>query len=660
MKNDHAPPRLLKGLFYASALVAALASGALLQGYFGGNGTPAEEAAAAAGAATIWTCSMHPQVRQPDPGLCPICVMDLIPLDDADDGEASPRVFRTSEAARALMQVETAPVQRMYATREVRLVGRVEFDETRLAYITAWVPGRIERMFADYTGIQVAQGDHMVELFSPELIAAKQELQRASASLAKIGADGPQALRNTARSTLEAGRDRLKRWGLTDAQIRAAETDGPGSDRITIYAPIGGTVIDRNGREGMFVETGTQLYAIADMGQVWLMLNAYESDLPWLHYGQTVRFTAEAFPGETFEGRVAFIDPVLDPNTRTVSVRVNVPNPDGLLKPGMFARAVAEAEISAGTTVRHPDLAGKWISPMHPEIIKDGPGTCDICGMALVPVEELAFARTTGDHDEMPLVIPATAPLVTGKRALVYVKVPDAERPSYEGREVLLGPRAREGYIVLAGVDEGEEVVVHGNFKIDSALEIQAKPSMMRPDEDAFAALESRLEALPPDFLQAWTAAFDGYLDLNEALASDDFAQAREHAGHLGRLLVAVPAENLEGDRLARWTDDFAPALSDTRETLAGTDDIEAMREALVALSDAMVRSARHFPVIGDEDLHVMNCPMAGGDDGADWIQRTDDMRNPYMGERMLVCGMTTERLPVADRPADEEAAHEH
>jgi Cu(I)/Ag(I) efflux system membrane fusion protein len=168
--------------------------------------------------------------------------------------------------------------------------------------------------------------------------------------------------------------------------------------------------------------------------------------------------------------------------TRTAKVRVNVPNPDGKLKPEMFVRAVVRAQVAADGRVADPELAGKWISPMHPEIIKEGPGACDICGMALVRAEDLGYLAPAADAAALSLLIPASAPLITGKRAVVYVEAPGAERPTFEGREVVLGPRAGDEYIVESGLEEGELVVTSGNFKIDSALQILAKPSMMSPE----------------------------------------------------------------------------------------------------------------------------------------------------------------------------------
>ncbi|MBU1908825.1 MAG: efflux RND transporter periplasmic adaptor subunit [Verrucomicrobia bacterium] len=416
---------------------------------------------------------MHPQIRQPKPGQCPICGMDLIPVEQDSAAEAGqPRQLTLSPAARQLAEVAVAPVERRFVAVEIRMVGKVQFDETRLAYISPRVPGRIDRLYANYAGMPVKTGDHLADMYSPDLVSAQQELLQA------VKASGGAA---DSASLLDATRERLRLWGLTAEQIAEIEHSGRVRDHVTFYAPIGGIVVEKEAREGQYVETGTRLFTVADLTRVWVVLDAYESDLSWLRYAQEVEFQAEAYPGETFKGVIVFIDPLLDPTTRTVKVRVNVPNADGRLKPGMFVRAVVHATVNAEGQVVRSDLKGKWISPMHPEIVKDGPGTCDVCGMPLVPAEDLGYASTDEAAAVPPLVIPASAPLLTGKRAVVYVALPLREG-AYEGREVVLGPRAGDTFIVREGLQEGEQVVINGAFKIDSSLQIQGKPSMMAPE----------------------------------------------------------------------------------------------------------------------------------------------------------------------------------
>lgn len=434
-----------------------------------------------------WYCSMHPQIVRDRPGLCPICEMDLIPMPTSLVADAAPRELAVSEAAAALMDIQTSPVERRPVAVEVRMVGRVDYDETRVKSIAAWSPGRIDRLYVDFTGTRVRKGDHLVELYSPELISAQAELLQAVRAASRASTETSEYLKDSARTTLDAAREKLRLLGLAPEQIEAIETSGEPLAHVTIYSPISGVVIGKMATEGMYVGTGSHIYAVADLSEVWVKLDAYESDLPWIRYGQEVTFTAEAYPGEVFKGWISFIAPTLDARTRTVKVRVNVPNPDERIKPEMFVRAVVQSRVAQEGKVMHPDMAGKWTCPMHPSIVRDQAGSCDICEMDLVTTESLGYVAAEED-EHLPLVVPASAPLITGKRAVVYVKKPDAEHPTFEGRQIVLGPRAGDYYIVREGLAEGEQVVTSGGFKIDSALQIQAKPSMMNPEGEAMPA----------------------------------------------------------------------------------------------------------------------------------------------------------------------------
>jgi len=429
---------------------------------------------------TWWTCSMHPQIRQPKPGKCPICFMDLIPV-TTEYADVGPRQISFSKEAIKLMEIETTPVVRKFVTAEIRMVGKIDYDETQVKHITAWVPGRIDRLFVDFTGITVAKGDHMVELYSPELLSAQAELLQALKAVEGIKSETSELVKRTILAMLEASREKLRLLGLTKEQIGKIEASGVPVTHLIIYSPIGGIVINKHATEGMYVQTGTPIYTVADLSHLWVKMDAYESDLPWIRYGQETEFTTEAYPGELFKGKISFIDPVLNDKTRTIKVRVDVDNSDGRLKPEMFIKAVVRAKVAQGGRAMAPELAGKWICPMHPSVIKSGRGICDICGMNLVTPESLGYV-TADVPKEAPLVIPASAPLITGTRAVVYVQLPATEKPTYQGRQIVLGPRAGDYYIVDSGLTEGEIVVTNGNFKIDSALQIQAKPSMMSPE----------------------------------------------------------------------------------------------------------------------------------------------------------------------------------
>lgn len=608
-----------------------------------GAGAVAEESAAEE---TIWTCSMHPQVRLPNPGDCPQCGMDLIPLEPGGSGPEVREIMISPYAAK-LMELETAPVERRFVEAEVRMVGKVDFDETQVSHISAWVGGRLDRLFVNYTGIPVRKGDAMVEMYSPDLLTAQEELIQANARLQSLGQSESELVRDTAHSTARAAREKLRLMGLSEAQIEAIEGQGHAEDRVTIHAPGQGIVIDKKAQEGMYVQTGTRIYTIADLSTVWVQLDAYESDLQWIRYGGQVEFTIESNPGKVFSGMISFIDPVIDPQRRTARVRLRVDNEELLLKPGMFVRATARVTLAEGGRVMSDDFSGKWISPMHPEIIKDAPGQCDVCGMPLVSAESLGYVDEASAR--APLVIPATAALKTGRRAVVYVELPDRDQPTYEGREVRLGARLGDYYLVEEGLQEGLRVVRRGAFKLDAEMQIQARPSMMSDGEsgadEASVEAHDELEALPGPF--EVDAAFSAelaelvhtYFAIQESLAADNAEAARASADRFLETLDGVDMELLEGDSHLVWME-HAGGLRAAAEGLveAGTE-IQRQREAFHALSGQLLKTVRVFPADVSEPMYQATCPMAFDNLGASWLQTGTQINNPYFGAAMLRCG---------------------
>jgi len=630
----------------------------------GGTAGEAEPAAAGteqpAGAEegpTIWTCSMHPQIRQPKPGKCPVCGMDLIPVAKTSGGM---RTLVVSPEARALMNVETSPVERRYVTHEIRMVGKVDYDETKLGYITAWVSGRLDRLYVDYTGVEVKKGDHMAYIYSEELYSAQQELIQA----VRFARERGRTTDVGGVNVLEAARQKLRLLGLAEDQIKQIEKQDQPSTHLTVYAPVGGIVIEKLKQEGERVKLGDRIYTIADLNLVWVHLDAYESDLPWIRYGQDVTITTEAYPGEEFHGRIAFIQPVLNDKTRTVKVRVNVPNVDGKLKPEMFVHAIVRPKVAAGGRVMDPALAGKWICPMHPEVVKDEPGDCDLCGMDLLRAESLGYVTPETDVRKPPRVIPYSAILPTGTRAVVYVELPNmpsfaepalrtlsaivegsklgkmreafatyarmldrpydqpgtdyakrlwhtyADRlgqyalrgqraasvdeaqqafagietamtglreqfaqpgqPTFEGREIVLGPRAADYQLVRHGLEEGELVVTQGAFKIDSEVQIQAKPSMMTPEGGGGGEHAGHKASLPAEFQDQVRALYEKYEAVTGAVEEADLGKITAAFNEFGRMLDAVDGEPLTGHARMLWKE-FAMLL--------GNDAVEG-REA--------------------------------------------------------------------------------
>lgn len=430
----------------------------------------------------VWTCAMHPFIRSNKPGKCPICGMALIPLKEEDKDSNSPILTLSPEAVK-LAEVQTTPVERKIAQAEVRMTGKIEYNETKTVTISTRFSGRIEKLYLNYLGVHLNKGDHIAELFSPDLNILQRELILTKNNLDMAEKTEDKSIVENKLLTFEAAKNKAKIWGLTDDQVNSILSKHAITQTLNLYSPISGIVIKQNFLQGQYFKEGDTLFTISDTTGLWLLLDAYEQDISFLRYGQKVEFSVEAYSGKKFYGTIAFISPILDEQTRTIKVRVVVNNKNGMLKPGMFANAVVFSKLGEKGIVISPDLKGKWISPMHPEIIKDEPGKCDICGIDLVSAEKFIQNDTTLTQKViLPLVIPSTAPLITGKRAVVYVETkPD----TYEGREVVLGSKVGNYYIINEGLKEGEKVVTNGNFKIDSELQILAKPSMMNQPQES-------------------------------------------------------------------------------------------------------------------------------------------------------------------------------
>lgn len=695
------PVRRLARLAW-SILVLGLVVAAFYAGNRIGFGAASSATSSSTGppsAAPVWTCSMHPEVRLPESGSCPICGMDLIaaaaaaptasakPLKyacammcippqeqdgkcpvcgmdmvpvEASGGGGSDNEVTLSAAALRLARVETAIVERRFANHILRLIAMVEFDETRQRSIAARVPGRLDRLYVDYTGITVAPGDHLVYVYSPELLTAQEELLQAVKGVKEGQQAGISALKEIAEENVRIVRSKMELWGLTEDQIQEIIDRGTATDHITIFAPIGGVVVKKDAVQGMYVMEGMELYTIADLSHVWLQLKAYESDLVWIRYGQPITFEAEAYPGETFSGTIAFISQLLNPRTRTIDVRANVNNPELRLKPGMFVRATVHSRLADGGRVMDPALAGKFMCPMHPEIVRDDAATdCELCGMKLVATESLGYSSADPATARAPLVIPTTAPLLTGRRAIVYVADPHNEG-TFTAREVELGPRAGDVYLVSKGLTEGERVAARGALRLDSAAQILGNHTMMSPTDPSHTRREP--ESAPvavtrlnpaPEFVNRLDAPFAAYFVLQDALSHDRWEEGRTAAGKLKQGVEALADLSADGEVGAAWITDFA-ALKKSVTKLAAAPDMKNIRIAYQPVSNIMITIAQRYGTSGRFPVRLYHCPMAFDDKGADWLQNKSGVENPYFGAEMFSCGVLKEVItegPEEDQP---------
>lgn len=367
--------------------------------------------------ATIWTCSMHPQIRMEKPGKCPICGMDLIPLTQGGTTVDPGAIHMTKEAAQ-LANVLTSVVSKQNPVKDIRLYGKVQADERLMQSQVSYLPGRIEKLYVNFTGELVRKGQTLALIYSPDLVTAQQEL------IETVSTKSSQPV------LYEAAKDKLRQWKLSESQIAAIESSGKVKTDFEIFANATGIVSARRVNNGDYVSPGSILFDVADLSHVWIMFDAYESDLPYLSQGQRVTFTIQALPGVNYSGNIAFIDPVLDPVTRVAKVRVEISNQGGKLKPEMFATGLVNANLS---------------------------------------------------QYKNKLVIPRSAVLWTGKRSVVYVKQAGSDEPVFRIREIELGPMLGNSYVVENGLMDGEEIVTQGAFSVDASAQLEGKPSMMNP-----------------------------------------------------------------------------------------------------------------------------------------------------------------------------------
>jgi Cu(I)/Ag(I) efflux system membrane fusion protein len=481
----HKPPALIasmtpkmKKIWIAVALAGIVGLGA----FFLSEPAGPEQGTVAAQEGSLYTCSMHSQVRLPKPGKCPICSMALIPVNKPASAAATAgSMLELSEHARAMASVETVSVQRRKMSREIHVIGKVQYNETALANITARVEGYVERLFVDYTGIELKSGDHLVEIYSPDLLVAQHELLVALESQ-----------RNT--NVVESAKRKLLLWGLTQEQVDSLVRDKKVSDRITLFSPIQGTVTEKMVVQKAMVKPGEMLYRLANLESVWVYLDIYESELPWVQYGQMVEVKSEVVPAQSFSGRVWFISPVLNDETRTVKVLLNINNVERKLKPGMYVSAVLRASLLADGKPAPTGVEGQWSCPMHPLVVLPQGGECPVCKMALVQIPG-APASAKSDGEQLPLAVPLAAVLDSGVRKLVYVERAKGE---FSPVEIVTGPRTDDSYPVLSGLSEGDKVVTRGNFLLDSQFQIRGLPSLFYREGQAAVAGHQHGGGSPP------------------------------------------------------------------------------------------------------------------------------------------------------------------
>jgi len=553
----------------------------------------------------IWTCSMHPQIQENGPGQCPLCGMDLIPMDNDLNAEGLPDEVPMSDAAMKLADIQTYKVKLEKPEKEIRLLGRVKPDERLMYSQTVHFPGRVERLYINFTGEKVYKGQKLATVYSTELVTAQKELFEVLKT------------EEAAPYLVEAARNKLKQWKFSDKQIAEIEESGKVQTDIDIYSDHSGYVIMRMVSQGDYFNEGDVLFEITDLSKVWVLFEAYENDLPWVRLGDNLEIELKSIPGELFKGEVKFIDPFLDPKTRVAYVRVELPNRKGSLKPDMFANGIITSKL-----------------PIQEDVI----------------------------------LVPKSSVLWTGKRAVVYVKVPEREHNTFIYREVILGEDAGEFYIVKTGLKDGEIIASNGVFKIDASAQLAGKKSMMNPTGgksstgghsgmdmggDKAASEKKKMEPMvmidkkkvPAKFKTQLGKVVNNYLLLKDKMANDD-SNIKSSVKSIKTSLKGVDMNLVLGDAHNVWMKSLT-AMNKNLKLFDKAVSIDEQRTLFLKLSKSLSDVAKQLGIKmnGGKKVYLEFCPMADNNNGGYWLSTEKLIKNPYFGKKMSKCGSVKEEI---------------
>ena len=580
----------------AVTLAVALAAGDALRAGARGvwRAIAGDDSPAADGDRRHHTCGMHPWVVLPHAGDCPICHMKLEPLD--------PKKFEAELAIDPVvaqnMGVRVAAVTRGPLVRSVRAVGTVAYDESTVRDVSLKVGGWLERVHLDAVGAPVAVGDPLFALYSPALFSAQEELLAAT--------------RGGRAADVHAARTRLAYFDVGEGELDALLARGAPVKALTLVSPWAGVVVEKHVHEGMKVEAGATLYRVADLSRVWVMVSLHEHQLADVRAGQAAVMTLTYLPGRSFEGHVDYVYPTLEAATREVRARLVFPNPEGLLRPGMFAEVALRGVLD-------------------------------------------------GDR----VLAPREAVLVTGERQVALVSLGEGR---FEPRPVRLGAEGDDGVVeVLEGLAPGERVVTSGQFLLDG--EARMRESLARMIRGDLASEQPAVVAAAPDAgpgvplpasaAAALADALRAAFAIQDTLASDATDGVPAAAGTLATAIARLRAVPLPSDPHFWHHHAEVDTVEAQARALAAPLPLAPAREAFADLSVALVRLVRATgapPDLGVE-LQVLHCPMYREDQGGIvWLQPAGPARNPYYGSEMLACFDTRASLPPGPAAAAEAA----
>lgn len=533
----------------------------------------------------MWTCSMHPQVMQTEPGDCPICGMDLIPIETGTKTLAANQIKMT-ENAMALANIETIIVGNLIEGNKdgiISLSGKIAINEENNAIQASYFDGRLEKLNVSFEGQEVQRGQLLATIYSPNLVAAQQELITST------------SLKESQPALYNAVRNKLKLWKLSENQIDNIESTGKVSENFPLYATVSGTVAMVMAAEGDYLKQGQPILKVSNLNSVWAEFDAYENQISQFKKGQKIKVITNAYPNKEFDGIISFIDPVLNSSTRTVTVRTTLKNKENLFKPGMFVSGKIKGSVQA---------------------------------------------------DGESLKIPASAVLWTGVRSLVYVK-PNPNDAIFEMREVTVGLRSGDNFIITNGLENGDEIVTKGTFTVDAAAQLQGKKSMMNKSggktmtgHEGHLGVQvgaennnSSISAMEMKLPKTFQAALKPYFKMKDAFVAGDMSQISIFAKNTAEIIKVIDVSDL-GKMERAHLSKIIEMLGD----ISSNSDIENQRAQLVTLNENMIPLVMNIKS-ALETLYVQKCPMADNNKGAVWLSAEKEIKNPYYGDKMLTCG---------------------
>lgn len=560
-----------KTTIYIGLLLAGLLLGWVL---FGGNATNEHnhEHSTETKANQMWTCSMHPQIMKTEAGDCPICGMDLIPAEAGAEG-LSANEFKLTENAMKLANIQTTIIGAADGSENtLELSGEIVANEKKNAVQVSYFSGRIEELFINFTGEQIKKGQKLASIYSPELFAAQQELLTAKS----LKASQPQLYK--------AVRNKLKLWKLSEEQINSIEQTGKVVENFPVYATVSGTVSEKMVEVGQTVKAGQGLFKIADLNSLWAEFDVYENQISQIKTNQAIEIRTNALPGKVIATKISFIDPIVNGNTRTITMRADIRNSNAEFKPGMFV---------SGT---------------------------------------LTLATTSET-----IMVPSSAVLWTGKRSLVYVKT-KANQPVFEMRTIQIGKKIGDAYEVISGLKSGEEIVSNGAFTVDAAAQLQGKKSMMNQTDETSLKMGMSNERMKVSakFRTQLKSVFDAYINLKDALIKGDFKTANQYSKAMSTNLSKVDMKLLKGDAHNDWMT-ISKSLTRFTRQFENASEIKGQRSVFKPLSEQFILAIEKYGI--NQEVYAQFCPMADNDKGGYWLSVEDKILNPYFGDQMLGCG---------------------